>query len=80
MWANDGAMAGISGAPHFLKGEHPSVRMVREWVWMDVYPNHYTVKATYIFHNRGKATTVQMGFPEFGYGDGTTMSKESSFS
>lgn len=67
---NDAAMSGVGGAPRFLDGEHPTVRMVREWVRMDYYHNRHTVKATFWFRNEGEETTVRMGFPEHVYNTG----------
>ena len=70
VWANDGAMSGEGGSVCFIHGKHTSIRMVREWVNMDVYPDDYHVKVQFIFQNDGPATTVTMGFPERGGGDG----------
>ncbi|MHB9131546.1 MAG: hypothetical protein ACYDBB_10720 [Armatimonadota bacterium] len=70
VWANDTAVHGASGTVTPLAGEHASIRMVHETVRMDIYPQYYDVQADFLFHNTGKATTVTMGFPETGTGDG----------
>ena len=66
--ANDGRITGVGGRWQFLKDEKTSVRMVREWIKMRVRANEYKVEATFIFHNDGQATRVEMGFPETGGG------------
>ena len=70
--ANDGfsSVTGTGGRVHLMTKEHPTIRMEREWVRMDLYPHYYDVSATFIFTNDGPATTVTMGFPESGEGDG----------
>lgn len=70
VWANDTAVQGASGTVAPLAGEHASIRMVNETVRMEIYPQYYDVQADFLFHNTGKATTVTMGFPETGAGDG----------
>jgi hypothetical protein len=65
--ANDTWVAGIGGTMHPVKGEHPAIRMVRETVRMDLYPEYYDTVVTFTFANAGSATTVTMGFPEDGY-------------
>jgi hypothetical protein len=69
--ANDTGVSGIGGSWAPLKGEHPSIRMVRENIQMDIRADgQYDVQADFVFRNEGaKATTVYMGFPESGYGD-----------
>ena len=57
-------MDGKGGSMRGLNKEHHSVRMVREWVRMDVYESHYIVKAQFEFRNDGPPVTVKMGFPE----------------
>jgi hypothetical protein len=52
-----------------IKEKQTTVRMVRETVAIDLHPSHYDVIAVFIFKNDGPAVTVQMGFPERGYGD-----------
>jgi len=69
-WANDSSVVGESGRVRRMDGEHATVRMVREWVKVDVYPAYYDVAVQFVFHNQGAATTVRMGFHESGYGDG----------
>ena len=80
--ANDGAIIGVGGRVARLSGKHPTVRMVRETVSMDVYPETYTVAAEFIFSNDGAACTVKMGFPESGDGadvDPVSYRKKTSF-
>jgi hypothetical protein len=76
--ANDSAIQGTSGTPaalgsiqkvRVLRGEHPSVRMVRERVDVVVRLGDYDVVANFVFHNSGAARTVLMGFPEGAGGD-----------
>ena len=69
VWANDGYMGGEGGQMHRVHGKHTTVRMVREWVDMDVFNDDYHVKVQFSFQNDGPATTVVMGFPE-SCGDG----------
>ena len=69
VWANDGRVVASSGRVHRIHDKKTTVQMVRETVAMDVYPDTYTVTATFLFHNAGPATTVTMGFPEGGGGD-----------
>ena len=66
--ANDTMMVGTGGSLRPMTGEHKSIRMVREWVRMDVHPTYYDVSVQFVFRNDGPATTVQMGFPEFNSG------------
>jgi hypothetical protein len=70
--ANDGfaGIAGQGGRLRLLRTEHPTIRMEREWVQLDLYPRYYAVSATFIFSNDGPATSVTMGFPEYGACDG----------
>jgi hypothetical protein len=68
--ANDGAIDGVGGRVGFMDGEHPSIRMTKEWVRVELNPASYAVAATFIFANDGPATSVRMGFPESGGGDG----------
>lgn len=66
-FANDTWVAGTGGTIQAMNGEHPSIRMVRETVRMDLYANDYQTTVDFEFQNTGSATTVQMGFPESGY-------------
>jgi len=66
--ANDTMLAGQGGRVAPVQGEKTSVRMLREWVKMDVYPTYYDVAAQFVFRNDGPATSVTMGFPETGSG------------
>lgn len=59
-WVLDGK----GGSMRVINREHPSVRMVREWIRMDIYENYYVVKAQFEFYNDGPPVTVKMGFPE----------------
>lgn len=80
--ADDSAVTGASGHVHRLGGEHTSVRMVSETVDIRVRDfASYTTDATFVFHNDGAATTVKMGFPEWGHdeGGGNIDKKRSSF-
>jgi len=67
--ANDTAVVGSGGRVQRMTGEHASIRMVREWVRMDIYSRYYDVDATFVFRNYGQAVSVTMGFPESGGGD-----------
>jgi hypothetical protein len=69
-FANDAEVKGVGGSWRPADGENPSVRMVRERIRIDIYPNRYRVTADFEFRNSGPATTVHMGFPERGDGDG----------
>lgn len=66
---NDTAVVGEGGRVRLLKGEHASVRMVRESVRLDIYPDWYDVDAVFTFRNEGGPVSVRMGFPESGGGD-----------
>lgn len=74
--ANDAAFSGWGGSMKPMKGEHPAVQMVREWVTIDLYGYQPVVDCTFIFHNHGPAATVTMGFPESGGGDGSDRGVE----
>ncbi len=66
--ANDFGVYGVGGSWRPFKGEHRSIRMVRETVRLDIYDiqnaRYYDVNATFVFHNQGAATSVDMAFPE----------------
>ncbi|MHB0938786.1 MAG: hypothetical protein ACYDCO_18770 [Armatimonadota bacterium] len=64
--ANDADVRGEGGRIRRLSGEHSSIRMVREYVRMDVYQYTHRVCAEFHFRNEGPATRVKMGFPEWG--------------
>jgi hypothetical protein len=64
--ANDGGIE-WGGSPKLLKG-HPSVQMVSEHIKIEVQQQQIVVVADFVFKNHGKATTVRMGFPDFGEG------------
>jgi len=67
--ANDSAVTGEGGRVSRIKGEDAGVRMVKETVRVDLYPDYYDVTADFLFKNDGQAVTVTMGFPEGGAGD-----------
>ena len=77
-WANDMSIIGVGGSLRPLHGQHPQVRMVREKINIDVGQYNYTVRANFVFHNQGKATTVTMGFPESGGGGDVPNNVEKS--
>jgi len=74
--ANDAVVAGVGGVPSVIKlvqKEHPSIRLVREDVFIKLHKGEVT--ARFVFRNEGPETTVLMGFPERGEGDtGVTWS------
>ncbi|MFI5385265.1 MAG: DUF4424 family protein [Fimbriimonadales bacterium] len=63
--ADDTAVDGIGGNIKMMKG-HPTIRMVSEDVRVKL--PQATVRAVFVFHNDGPATTVKIGFPESGTG------------
>ena len=78
--ANDAVMVGLPGQPQFLRGKHPTIRMVSETVDLTLNtPDSYTTDANFLFANDGSATVVQMGFPETGCGDISAFGKKSTF-
>lgn len=72
---NDSAIAGVGGSLTLLKGEHPTVQMVREKIAMVLEPKNYETTVDFVFKNSGPATKVLMGFPESGSGDVQKLSK-----
>lgn len=60
--ADDGFLT-YGGSPRLLSN-HPSIRMARERVVIDVRPEGYHVEATFVFRNDGPACNVRMGFPD----------------
>jgi hypothetical protein len=70
--ADDAAVVAVGGAIKLMKG-HPQVRMVSENVFIKLA--EAKVRCQFVFQNEGPATTVTMGFPESGYGDGRTLPK-----
>ena len=72
---NDSAITGVGGSLTLLKGEHPTVQMVREKVAMVLEPKSYETTVDFVFKNNGPATKVLMGFPESGSGDVKQMKK-----
>ena len=81
--ANDFGVSGVGGSWRPLKGQHRSVRMVRENVRINIYakydnnagfymPSYCDVTADFTFQNTGPAVTVSMAFPERGEGAGET--------
>jgi len=68
--ANDANITGVGGTFMPLKGEHKTIQMVREHVRMTIRPDFtYRVTVDFVFRNHGRATSVLMGFPEWGDGD-----------
>ena len=68
--ANDSAFTGVGGSLRPMRGEHPSVRMMRERVAIDVHMSHYRTVVDFEFQNTSaRAVTVTMGFPETASGD-----------
>ena len=66
-WTNETVVAvGQAGRIHRIRGKTTMVRMVREWVNIDVFPDTQHFQVQFIFHNDGPATTITMGFPEGG--------------
>jgi len=66
--ANDTVMEGVGGTVRQVNGESKCIRMVREWVRVDVYERTHTVNAQFIFKNECGALKVKMGFPERSWG------------
>ncbi len=62
-WSDDGVVFATGGTAR-LMSSHASVRMVREEVRIKLYPDRAEVDCSFVFKNEGKATTVQIGFPE----------------
>jgi hypothetical protein len=77
-WADDGAMDGVGGALHAMK-EHPSIVMQSEVVTVRISDYTADVRCLFVFHNTGQATTVKMGFPESGGGDGVDTTHPRGF-
>jgi len=66
-WTNETVVAvGQAGRIHRIRGKSTTVRLVREWVNIDVFPDTQHFQVQFVFHNDGPATTVTMGFPEGG--------------
>lgn len=78
-WGNDFGIEGVGGTLRPIKGEHRSVRMVREWVRIDVHRASYETTVDFEFQNAGPATTVAMGFPERGSGVMSKAPRRSGF-
>ncbi len=66
----DDAFLTYGGTPR-LMSNHPSIRMGRERVVIDLKGRGYHVDATFEFRNDGPACSVRMGFPVQGYADGS---------
>lgn len=82
--ANDFGVSGIGGTYFPIKGEHRSIRMVREKVRLDVYQGknydqYYDASVDFVFKNDGEATEVEMAFPESAAGADAGYEDESSF-
>jgi hypothetical protein len=76
--ANDSAFSGVGGTPKPLRGEHRSIVMQSEKVSIVANDATYDTVVDFIFRNDGRATSVQMGFPESSYGD-VSADKKSTF-
>jgi hypothetical protein len=69
-YANDRGIEGVGGTFRVLKGEHPSIGMISEKIYMDIFPAYYEVKAEFLFKNYSNfPVKVIMGFPESSHGD-----------
>ncbi|MGC4043983.1 MAG: stalk domain-containing protein [Armatimonas sp.] len=75
---NDSGISGVGGSLSLIKGEHTSVRMVRETITMVLESSDYVVTVDFVFRNEGPAATVLMGFPESGAGDVSANPKNSA--
>lgn len=75
-WSDDAVIFATGGTARLMT-PHPSIRMVREEVYVKLYPDRAEVDCTFVFKNEGKATTVQIGFPETKQG-GTDMKPQES--
>ncbi len=62
-WSDDAVVFATGGTARLMR-PHASIRMVREEVRIKLYPDRAEVDCTFVFKNEGKATTVQIGFPE----------------
>lgn len=62
-WSDDGVVLATGGTAR-LMSSHASLRMVREEVRIKLYLDRAEVDCSFVFKNEGKATTVQIGFPE----------------
>ena len=67
--ANDMQVIGAAGTIRPMSGENRSIRMVREFIKIEVHENDYDTIVDFVFQNDGPATQVKMGFPESGFGD-----------
>jgi hypothetical protein len=76
--ANDSAFSGVGGTPKPLRGEHRSIVMQSEKVSIVANDATYDTVVDFVFRNDGRATSVQMGFPESSYGD-VSADKKSTF-
>lgn len=86
--ANDFGVSGVGGTYFPIKGEHRSIRMVREKIRVDIYENlnstdgpdrYYDTAIDFVFKNDGAATTVEMAFPESAEGADAGYANEPSF-
>ncbi len=65
-FANDGGIS-MGGSPGLLDG-HPTISMAKEVIHMTVGRTAVSVDCQFTFVNSGPATTVRMGFPDYGLG------------
>ncbi len=64
--ANDRSITGAGGSLEVATHGRTNVRMVKEFVRIDVFRSYYDVTADFEFLNDGPAERVMMGFPESG--------------
>lgn len=70
VFANDSAFTGVGGSLRPMRGEHASIRMVREHVQIELHGDFYRTRVDFEFQNTSsRPVTVTMGFPERGSGD-----------
>ena len=61
-WANDGWAVYLGGEKSV--SPHPQIRMVKEYITIDVGDRSAWVTCTFWFRNEGPATVVQMAYPD----------------
>ena len=72
LWANDSyvEIAGGSIIPIDSpeKSSHPSISMKKEVIYITLEDKSYNVQVYFEFYNSGETATINVGFPEWGYG------------
>ena len=72
LWANDSyvKIAGGSIIPIDSPegSSHPSIQMKKEVIYITLNDKSYTVQVYFEFYNSGETATINVGFPEWGYG------------